>query len=228
MDLHAVRLDAQPIGVVDAAERERAASFHDPGVRHRFLAGRSWLRTLVSGLLGVPAGALASEYVCPTCGSGDHGRPGYAAGGDPVPLAVSLTRSAGWAVAALEVSATRSGLGVDLESRDRFRGGELDESVLTPAELDTVRRLSPPDRARRRAALWSSKEAVVKAAGTGFLVEPAAVDVSRGLVELRGGRYSVSQVPAASLGLPAGFAVAVAQSVNVGSSTTAGRSGKGG
>ncbi|WP_323961648.1 4'-phosphopantetheinyl transferase superfamily protein [Arthrobacter sp. JZ12] len=211
MEIHAVRLDGHPVEELDDGERVRGGMLVDPAVRHRFLAGRSWLRGLVSRASGEPAGRLVSRSVCPACAEDNHGRPGFFVGSKEVPVSVSLSRSGGWAVAVLDRSGAQQSLGIDLEQIDRFEGNGLDLDIFTPAERAAVRAADEDRRPDVRAVLWSRKEAVLKAAGTGLLIEPGEVDVLADTVTVESCSYSVSNLDPEELGLPQGFVVALAR-----------------
>ncbi|MDO4240137.1 4'-phosphopantetheinyl transferase superfamily protein [Micrococcus sp.] len=70
------------------------------------------------------------------------------------------------------------GLGLDLERRDAsaFAGPDgLGDVGLSAGERAWVAGLPPADRPAARVRLWTRKEALVKAAGTGFTGDPADV-----------------------------------------------------
>lgn len=72
-----------------------------------------------------------------------------------------------------------AGLGLDLERADApafAAEGSLGDVGFSTAERARVRALPRADRALARAALWTRKEALAKAAGTGFTGDPADVD----------------------------------------------------
>lgn len=210
MDLHAVHLDGRSVGYVDAGERARGTRIVDPAVRHRFLAGRSWVRDLLSEASGIDSRQLDARFTCPACKAVDHGQPGWTTDGKLLPIAASIGRSGAWAAAVVDTSRSLPTVGIDLEQISRFGGSELDESVFTPAEQSQIQGVREADRPRLRAALWSRKEAVLKAAGTGLMVDPAVVDVLEPVARVGARDYSVRDVPPADLKLPDGFVVALA------------------
>lgn len=211
MELHAVRLEGRSEEPVDAVERARGRTFVDPAARHRFLAGRAWLREVVGRAAGVGSSRLVSRFECRFCRGTDHGRPGWTVDGEAVGLAVSLSRSGGWAVAAVEDARVGTAVGIDAEQVGRFRGTELDATVFTAAERSRLEGQGESGRPVLRAVLWARKEAVLKAAGTGFMTDPASVDVLKERVRVGEVDYVVEDVRPAALGIPDGLVVAVAK-----------------
>ncbi|MFL0425865.1 4'-phosphopantetheinyl transferase family protein [Micrococcus luteus] len=146
------------------------------------------VRTALTAAWGVPVGPLGLRHACAGCGSAAHGVPALT-GLPPGRVAlVSFTRvrmpgaegrariGAWWAPAR---PADGLGLGVDVERADA--AAFADEDGLggvgfSTAERARVRELPAPERPAARARLWTRKEALVKAAGTGFTGDPAAVD----------------------------------------------------
>ncbi|BBE23696.1 hypothetical protein MN0502_25790 [Arthrobacter sp. MN05-02] len=160
--------------VLDAVELARAARLVDPALSRSFIAGRFLLRALAAELLGVRAGRLTSNFTCPRCvrdDASDHGRPAYRLDGEALPVALSLSR-AGLAVllAALDLrgGGTGTGIGVDLERVVDAGFDGFDDVALTTQERSLVQRLPTAHQASARARLWTRKEALVKARGTGF------------------------------------------------------------
>ena len=150
--------------------------------------------------LGHRPGTFTVVHHCPRCGAQDHGAPEVAysplarrrrgpdaltgaSGSAPLP-AVSFSRAGGWlATAWVEPAAAARGwrIGVDLEvtGAPAFQtAAGLGEVAYSPGEADVVSRRAAAEQPAVRAALWSLKEAVVKAFGTGFETDPSAVRVT--------------------------------------------------
>jgi phosphopantetheinyl transferase (holo-ACP synthase) len=90
-------------------------------------------------------------------------------------------------------------LGVDVERIDpTVNVEELGRIVLAPAEQATLAALPPPDQVRHFFWVWVVKEAVLKAIGTGFRIDPVNV-----IVHVTGDRAQVDLVthPFDALGL---------------------------
>ncbi|QMU69452.1 4'-phosphopantetheinyl transferase superfamily protein [Streptacidiphilus sp. P02-A3a] len=156
-------------GLLDPAERSRAAAADDPVRRDRFTVAHGVVRLLVAERLGLPAAGLRWRR-------GPNGKP------EPVgawsgPGGLRLNYSASGALAVLALAAGRR-VGVDVEElpdprvarrvADRFFPGGDARWV---AEAG-----SPADRAARFAVLWCRREACVKVYG-GRLAESLTLAV---------------------------------------------------
>ncbi|HSL37400.1 MAG TPA: 4'-phosphopantetheinyl transferase superfamily protein, partial [Arthrobacter sp.] len=154
-----------------------------------------------------------TAYSCPDCGTGpelDHGRPGYRLGQGPAGLVLSLSRSHGWALLAAGPAAPVRpdgvAIGIDLEHSAGVMFPGFDDVALTPAERQVLAALAPDQATLWRTAAWARKEALLKARGTGLRMEPASVEA---YAERWNGKIVVD-LDTVALGLPAGFAAALA------------------
>lgn len=150
--------------------------------------------------LGHRPGTFTVVHQCPRCGAQDHGAPALAysalarrrrgpdalEGADAartVP-AVSFSRADGWlATAWLDPVASGRGwgIGVDLEvtGAPAFASAEgLGTVAYSSDESAAVSQCPSAEQPAARASLWSLKEAVVKARGTGFGGDPSEVRVT--------------------------------------------------
>ncbi|MCW2547716.1 MAG: hypothetical protein JWN96_2176 [Mycobacterium sp.] len=151
-----------------------------PEDRDRFVTAHALLRTIAAGHLNarldVALEPAAVELInhCPRCGEGDHGQPRIPG---PSGLFVSLCHAGGWAGIAI----TREGpVGLDIELIDALTplaSGDAKE-VLSAAEREWWQRIPLAEKAPALAAVWTRKEALLKAAGTGFHTEPQALTLS--------------------------------------------------
>ncbi|WP_255482337.1 4'-phosphopantetheinyl transferase superfamily protein [Pseudarthrobacter sp. NBSH8] len=189
------------------AELARAAALA-PGPRAVFVAGRRCLRTFAAELLDVPASDLTTHFSCPRCGAGpglSHGRPGYSLKGEPVPLALSLSRSSGWILlGAVMDPAVGVTMGVDLEDPSGMAFDGFDGVALTAAERAALAGLARPQLLQERARLWARKEAWLKMTGDGLVTAPDTLDVLS--------RPEIRDLAAGEAGLPLNFRAAVAVS----------------
>lgn len=201
-----VQRDAERL--LDGVELTRARAM-SPAAGTAFLAGRLAQRRFAAELLSVPAEELTVAYSCPRCGTGPelgHGRPGYSYRRAPLPLALSLSRAAGWTLLAAVVDAAPgTRLGADMEDPGRTGFDGFDGVALTPAERQTLRDVTAQLLPAARARLWARKEAWLKMTGDGLRTAPSTVDVS--------GRPGLRDLDPAETGLPAHLAAAVALSL---------------
>ena len=198
---------AAPQELLDPVELERAAALA-PGPRAVFMAGRLALRRFAAELLDVPAPDLTTHFSCPRCGAGPalaHGRPGYTLRGEPLPLALSLSRSSGWILLGAVVDPP-SGIeiGVDLEDPSRLGFAGFDAVALTPAEQAHLAGLAGKALLQERARLWARKEAWLKMTGDGLNTAPETVNVLS--------CPDIRDLPPGEAGLPPDLRAAVAVS----------------
>jgi 4'-phosphopantetheinyl transferase len=131
------------------------------------------LRGLVARRLGTtPDDVRLGRLPCPSCG-GPHGRPAVlpADGAPDSALHVSLSRSG--PVVAVAVSQDGP-VGVDVEQVTRTAFAGFPAVALHPDERPAVEAAGAPARARA----WVRKEAALKAAGVGLVVDPTTVVVT--------------------------------------------------
>ncbi|MGO4191770.1 4'-phosphopantetheinyl transferase superfamily protein [Arthrobacter sp. YAF17] len=119
---------------------------------------------------------------------------------------MSHSRSRGWALLAAGHSGAAGAIGVDLEHSSGVVFQGFDDVALTPAERQLLAALAPEEAMPWRAAAWARKEALLKARGTGLRVDPATVEA---FAEPAEGTVLVD-LDTVALGLPAGFAAALA------------------
>jgi 4'-phosphopantetheinyl transferase len=138
---------------VSPAERARADRYRRPEDRDRSLLSAALLRAAAASVTGVAAADVAVSRACPDC-SEEHGRPMLPGSG----LHVSASHSGGWVCVALTRSAP---IGVDVEQVGRRIVG-IAGSIGPPADP------TGGDGARALTVLWTRKEAVLKADGSGL------------------------------------------------------------
>ncbi|MCW4465676.1 4'-phosphopantetheinyl transferase superfamily protein [Glutamicibacter sp. MNS18] len=155
-------------------EAQRAGQLRNKDDAQALLASRALVRLLVAHLRFADAGHADRVQItrtCLDCGPGDHGKPetdGYA---------ISLSRTRELVGAAFGPRGITLGLDVERGEQPEHPGvfAGFDQQVLSPAERDLVARHPFPD--RTRLALWSAKEALLKATGNGLRIEPASLPV---------------------------------------------------
>ncbi|WP_285241694.1 4'-phosphopantetheinyl transferase superfamily protein [Pseudarthrobacter sp. MEB009] len=191
------------------AEAESARKYTRAGDRLDYAASHALFRLLAARQLGrqpLAARHLQVTRSCAGCGSTAHGKPEVAG------LSLSLSRSHGAVMAAAGPAGTPVGADIELVPGNLFKG--FDDYV---ASTDERLGLAPQD-VPARLRLWVAKEAVLKAAGLGLAVTPAAVHlapVDAGTPErtlLRAdcpGTPQVHGLTAAAVAAPDGYAAAV-------------------
>jgi 4'-phosphopantetheinyl transferase len=159
-------VDPADLALLGTEEFRRALGMLAERDAAEFVCTRAGARRALGELLGIPPGSTdLGHRRCPGCGADDHGPPLLVR--PALPLAISLSRTAGWGVFAVGAG---TGIGVDAEALRPVRETLFSGSVLTAAErrhlLATV-----PGPARHAAfhRVWTRKEAVVKAVGLGLV-----------------------------------------------------------
>ncbi|ASD22953.1 hypothetical protein B7495_13330 [Cryobacterium sp. LW097] len=137
------------------------------------------LAELVGRLTGVAGASITLSQVCPNCGRSGHGPLRVELGGaavDSPTVHVSLARADG----RLALAVTAAGpVGIDLESVGALARAPLDDVLLSTAEADAVAALHPRSATAAVTAIWTAKEAVLKAAGVGLRVDPRDLTIAR-------------------------------------------------
>jgi 4'-phosphopantetheinyl transferase len=156
--------------LLSATERIRAQRFGTEELRHRWIAGRAALRTLLGDELGIAASAIEIRR-------GVRGRPELAVPGSGIDFNVSHTRD----VALLAITrglpaGTR--IGVDVERADREVGVDrLARKFLTARERQSLAHLDLAARRMRFVHHWTCKEAMSKATGDGLAAPFGRIDI---------------------------------------------------
>jgi 4'-phosphopantetheinyl transferase len=159
IDVWFVNLDAAADssceGLLSPDELERAARFHSPVHRRRFVTGRAALRLLLAERAGCDPGILRFRY-------GPFGKPELDA--NHADLRFNVSHADGRAVIAVCVSAQ---VGVDVEPcRPVTDRDGVAKIVFSDDELRELAGAADKDRAFLNG--WTRKEAYNKALGTGF------------------------------------------------------------
>jgi 4'-phosphopantetheinyl transferase len=154
------------IRAAPAAEARRAQRFLQQDDRRRFLAGRAVTRHVLSGYLGCrPADVMVALS--------DAGKP-YACRRGGADLRFNISHSGSAVVLAVSVGIE---VGVDVETGPPSDPAALAQIVLSAQERRAFEEL--PEALQPAAFLrcWTRKEALLKAAGTGFLSDPRQLTV---------------------------------------------------
>jgi 4'-phosphopantetheinyl transferase len=185
--------------LLDEEERERAARFRFERDRDRFVTHHAHTRRVLARYLGVAPAAVVFEV-------GPNGKPGLDATSG---IAFNTSRSGGLSV----VAVSRGHVGIDVERvRPIDDALPLADGLFTKAERRSLG--GTPSSARDPAflALWTRKEAVVKAFGSGLSAPLDSFDVvaSDGTQEPWQGQLGSEPFVVDQLDAPPGWVAAVA------------------
>lgn len=155
--------------LLDDTERARAARFHFEHDRQAYIAAHAMVRTLLSAEAPRPP----KDW---RFGANDHGKPQAIRTADVPPLSFNLSHTRGLVAVALTLV---HDVGIDVEAVDPSRLGlDLAERTFAPAEVALVRATPAASQAEALFAIWTLKEACIKAMGQGLSVPLDAFAVS--------------------------------------------------
>jgi 4'-phosphopantetheinyl transferase len=155
------------IECLDADERDRANRFRVDTARHRFLAAHIMLRCTLGQHLARPPGRLRFR-------TSTRGKPSLEQAGDGPTPHFNLSHSGDIAV----VAVAPSELGVDVEEvRPRINATRLAERFFSKSERDWLASRPPERRDADFLAIWTGKEAYLKAVGSGVAMPLRSVEI---------------------------------------------------
>ena len=172
---------------LDDDERARRRKFEYPGARRRFALCRAALRAILCERLGCDNKRLAF-------GAGFHDKPFALLDGTPASISFNVSHSGRHGLIAL---APEGRLGVDVEERTARRDFDrLIEAAFGPNEQTALK----TERARGEFhlffKLWTIKEALIKALGTGLSFDPAEFEAPAAMRQgAETALYHFSQIP---------------------------------
>ena len=176
--------EAEAFSWLDEEERARACRFVSAGPRRGFALCRAALRALLCDELRCSNERLAF-------GATEHGKPFAIVQGLPARIGFNVSHSGKHGLIAL---APEGRLGVDVEECVPHRNLDtLIETVFTPDERAELALIEGEDRHRAFFRLWTVKEALVKAEGTGLSLDPSLFEVPPAM--RRGARSAVFAFP---------------------------------
>jgi phosphopantetheinyl transferase/predicted nucleotidyltransferase len=158
--------------LLSSPERERWRAYAKPDDRLRFLTGAAMLRLTAAACLSVAPEALRVDRRCARCAA-QHGKPRLL---DHPDVDVSVSHAGEHVAVAL---ARGPRIGVDVE---RIRDVDVDElarSAFSSDEAAGLAALPAADRTAAFYALWTHKESIAKALGTGITDDFASVSAIR-------------------------------------------------
>jgi 4'-phosphopantetheinyl transferase len=153
-----------------SGRRRSASQFKFAADGDRYVVGRARLRQLLARYLDAdPAGLRL--------GVGEHGKP-YVDGPNRIGLEFNASHSRDVLVVAV---ARERAVGVDVEWRHRDLDVDgLAARLYTDTERSTLDRLTGERRQSAFVTLWTRKEAILKAVGTGLTVPPDLIEAVPG------------------------------------------------
>lgn len=189
--------------LLDDAERHRAAALRDDLAQRRFVSAHAMLRIMVGKQLDVDPRTLTFAA------TGQHGKPELSY--PPLRIHVNIAAAGDRVVCAV----TESGpVGVDVEGHDVIgeadNAGSIEYNLLTPAERQVLDEF--PHRTAALTRWWVRKEAVLKATGEGFAIDPTLLEMSAPDEEPRVLAWQGRLIPAmwvSDLDVGAGYEAAV-------------------
>ncbi len=198
--------EAHAHALLDDQERMRCRRFVVTGARRRFVLCRAALRVILAGQLDCQNRQLAF-------GHGKHGKPYALVNGNRVEMAFNVSHSGRHGLIA---TALHGWLGVDVEERAPGRDMTgIGSMVYGPRERQLLELAEGAQALHLFYRIWSLKEALIKAAGSGIFLDPSGFEVPESM--LNGARSCVFQFhrgPASSWSLidlgEARFAAALA------------------
>ena len=149
-------------------ERLRCDNYHFAGPRRQFALTRAALRSILCDKLG-----CANQQL--TFGLSKYGKPFALVDGMPAAISFNVSHSGRHGLLAF---APEGRVGVDVEElSDRPDIDALSSAVFSPEELAEVASSSGDAKTRLFFRLWTMKEALLKALGTGMYTNPALFEV---------------------------------------------------
>ena len=179
-------VEASAFSWLDESERARWRRFVYPGPRRRFALCRAALRSILCAQLGCVNPQLSFGYAC-------HGKPFALIGNDRAPVSFNVSHSD---KRGLIVYASQGQLGVDVEEYTPRRDMELlIGTVFGPNEQADLALTHGRSKIRLFYKLWTIKEALIKAAGSGFSCDVARFEVPPALRHGMTGAFVFPQRP---------------------------------
>ncbi|WP_454726834.1 MULTISPECIES: 4'-phosphopantetheinyl transferase family protein [Cupriavidus] len=206
---------ADALPCLSGSEQERCAALRQPADRLRFAVTRASLRMLLGAQLGMPPRALPLATAA-------HGKPCLDLPGAP---AFNVSHAGAHGLVAVGQAAAVARAGVDVERIDAALDpaalGEMARLCFTPRERAWLAARAPAQWPAAFHALWTAKEALLKALGVGVAAHLQQVSVLPAAGGVRFGVTPRTREMAALLGrgaapvlhalpAPAGYAAAVA------------------
>lgn len=153
---------------LDKVEQARLRRYLHPRPRREFALCRAALRAILCDELGCGNEALSFDTLT-------HGKPFALVGGRRAPISFNVSHGGQHG---LIVLAAAGRIGVDVEERDARRDLDgITRMVFTPAEQAELALASGERKVHLFYRFWTMKEALIKALGTGFSLNPSRFEL---------------------------------------------------
>lgn len=182
--------EQRALGLLDDEERRRWDRFLVKRAQRQFALCRAALRVNLAERLGCANEELSFGY-------GEHGKPFARVRGARSAASFNVSHSGSHGLIGF---AEHDGLGVDLEERapDRNFDG-IGSSVYGPAERRALTAATGAGKADLFYRLWSLKEALIKALGTGFSLNPSRFEIPPAMLDgARSAEFRFPHAPSAN------------------------------
>ena len=153
---------------LDEDEHERWQRYVFDRSRRQFALCRSSVRSILCRQLDCRNDQL-------TFGFAEHGKPFALVAGAPVPISFNVSHSGRHGLVGIT---SKGRLGVDVE--ERIPPNDIDgisEFVFGPYEQSDIARATGNDKSHLFFTIWTLKEALIKALGTGFSLNPSRFEI---------------------------------------------------
>ena len=181
--------EARALALLDEEEKKRWQRFLAEGARSRFALSRAALRMNLCEQLGCSNHQLSFGYL-------EHGKPFAKVDGERATAGFNVSHSGCHGLIAF---ADNEWLGVDVEERVPRRDLHgIASLVYGPTEQRLLEDASGGQKIHLFFRLWSMKEALIKALGSGFSLNPAGFEVP--LPMLKGAQSALFRFPQAPTG----------------------------
>ena len=176
--------EAHALTWLDDEERSRWRRYKYERPKREFALCRAALRSILCCRLGCGNERLAF-------GASEYGKPFALVDGIAAPVSFNVSHSGKHGLVAL---APRGRLGVDVEERvDRLDLDGISEFVFGPDEQADFAATHGREKFHLFFTLWTLKEALIKALGTGFSLDPSRFEVPQAI--RRGARKGMFRFP---------------------------------
>ncbi len=145
--------------LLSPTEQLRANRFKFPIHQHRFIVNRSNLRIILSKYLSIAPKEIEFDYT-------DKGKPYLTEAINNLELNFNVSHSQNYVI----YGVSKNLIGVDIEEiNPKINCQDLAKRFFCPQEFEIISNLPSPDNYRAFYLAWTSKEAYLKAIGTGLV-----------------------------------------------------------